>query len=127
MAEGFTRSLHHGSIQAESAGSEIHGLDPLAVRVMAEAGIDISSHRSRSIDELGEREFDFVVTVCDRAKENCPFFPAVRSFIHRSFDDPPVLAEHAQTEEEALSHYRRVRDEIRSFIDGLPAILAKGV
>ena len=104
---------------------EIHGLNPDAVAVMREAGVDISGQRSKNVDELSGMEFDYVVTVCDNARESCPVFPAKVRLVHRSFDDPPRLARGAATREEALGHYRRVRDEIREFVDGLPGGLEK--
>ena len=124
MAEGFCRHLHGDIIDPCSAGTESHGLDPLAVRVMQEAGVDISGQRSKTVHELGNREFDWVVTVCDSAAETCPFFPAVKGVVHRSFDDPPALASGAATEDETLAHYRRVRDEIREYILTLPGSLS---
>jgi arsenate reductase len=123
MAEGWARSLKGDVIEAYSAGIEMHGLNPLAVKVMAEAGIDISGHRSRTVADLPIRDFDYVVTVCDRARESCPLFPGKTRVIHAGFDDPPRLAKTAETEEEALGHYRRVRDEIRAFIETLPEAL----
>jgi arsenate reductase len=123
MAEGWARSLKGDVIEAYSAGIEMHGLNPLAVKVMAEAGIDISGHRSRTVADLPIRDFDYVVTVCDRARESCPLFPGKTRVIHAGFDDPPRLARTAETEEEALGHYRRVRDEIRAFIETLPEAL----
>jgi len=90
---------------------------------MREIGIDISGHRSKTVDDLRISEFDYVVTVCGHANENCPFFPAITKVIHRGFDDPPKLAEGAADEEEALIHYRRVRDEIRDYIMTFPAAL----
>jgi len=116
MAEGLARALCGERFDVESAGLEKHGLNPLAVRVMAEIGIDISGHRSKTLDELAGQSFDYVVTVCDHAHETCPWFPAGSKLIHRSFDDPPRLARDAASEEEALSHYRRVRDEIREYL-----------
>ncbi|MBU0966669.1 MAG: arsenate reductase ArsC [Proteobacteria bacterium] len=116
MAEGWARHLRAGDIIAYSAGIETHGLNPLAVRVMAEAGVNISNHRSKLVKDLPEQEFDLVITVCGHADENCPFFPGPTRVVHHGFDDPPKLAAGANTEEEALSHYRRVRDEIRDFI-----------
>lgn len=110
-------------IEAFSAGTRPAGLDPRAVRVMAEAGVDISGHRSKHLREVMDVEFDYVVTVCDHAHERCPLFPGKAKIAHRSFDDPPRLAKDAKTEEEALSHYRRVRDEIRRFVEGLPETL----
>jgi arsenate reductase len=124
MAEGWARVLKSELIEPWSAGIETHGLNPRAVRVMAEAGVDISGQRSKSVDELTELHFDAVITVCDNARETCPIFPGSASTIHRSFDDPPFLAQGAANEEEALAHYRRVRDEIRSFVESLPDSLA---
>jgi len=116
MAEGWARHLHGGAIDARSAGIAPHGLDPLAVRVMAEAGVDISGQRSKHIDELKDIVFDYVVTVCGHADEQCPVFPATTQRLHAGFDDPPRLARHAANDEERLAPYRRVRDEIRTFI-----------
>jgi arsenate reductase len=123
MAEGFTRALKGGTIEAYSAGIETHGLNPLAVKVMAEAGVDISGQQSKLVDDLPDVPFDYVVTVCDSAHEACPFFPAATKIVHVGFDDPPRLARDAKSEEEALPHYRRVRDEIRAFVEQLPDIL----
>lgn len=125
MAEGWTRHLHGDRIKACSAGIETHGLNPKAVRVMAEAGVDISGHRSKHPAELREIDFDCVITVCEHARQNCPVFPGKAKVFHRSFDDPPRLAEGAPTEEEALAHYRRVRDEIRDFVKELPEWLTE--
>jgi arsenate reductase len=119
MAEGWARHLRGDEINAWSAGIETHGLNPLAVRVMAEAGVDISGHSSKLVADLPEQEFDLVITVCGHADENCPFFPGPTRVMHHGFDDPPKLAANAASEEEALSHYRRVRDEIRDFIKTL--------
>jgi len=124
MAEGWCRHLLSPRFDCTSAGIEKHGLNPLAVKVMAEAGVDIASHFSKTTAELGGREFDFVVTVCGHADENCPFFPAKTKVIHHGFDDPPKLAQDAADEEEALTHYRRVRDEIRDFVQLLPQRLS---
>ncbi len=123
MAEGWARALKGDLLGAHSAGVEAAALDPRAVRVMAEAGIDIAGHRSKAVGELAGLSFDHVVTVCDPARERCPFFPGLTKRHHVGFDDPPHLARGARTEEEALSHYRRVRDEIRGFVEGLPASL----
>ena len=123
MAEGWARALKGDRIDAWSAGIEKHGLDPAAVRVMAEAGVDISRQRSKTLDEVGDARFDYVVTVCGHARESCPVFPGGAKVVHRGFDDPPRLAENAATEEEALGHYRRVRDEIRAFVKELPEAL----
>jgi len=120
MAEGWARHLKGDVIEPYSAGTEPRGLDPRAVQVMAEAGVDIASHRSKSIDDLKAIQFDFVVTVCDQAHESCPVWPSGTRVIHAAFDDPPQLARQARDEQEALSHYRRVRDEIRRFVESLP-------
>jgi arsenate reductase (thioredoxin) len=125
MAEGWTRHLKGDHIEAYSAGIETHGLSPDAVRVMAEAGIDISNHRSKHVDELRGIEFDYVVTVCDHAYESCPVFPGKAKLIHVGFDDPPRLAANAATEAERLAPYRRVRDEIRAFTETLPDSLSQ--
>ena len=123
MAEGWARHLKGDGIQAYSAGIETHGLNPHAVQVMAEAGVDIAGHTSKTIDALGGIEFDYVITVCSHAHETCPLFPGKARVVHVGFDDPPALAKEARTQEEALSHYRRVRDEIRSFVETLPDCL----
>jgi arsenate reductase len=123
MAEGWARALKRAVITARSAGVEAHGLNPLAGKVMAEAGVDISGHRSKLLSDFEGQEFDYVVTVCDRARESCPVFPGLARAVHASFDDPPYLARDATTEDEALQHYRRVRDEIRAFVETLPDAL----
>ncbi|NOZ21688.1 MAG: arsenate reductase ArsC [Planctomycetes bacterium] len=125
MAEGWARHLKGDVIEPYSAGIETHGLNPNAVKVMAEAGVDISTHRSKHLSELKGIEFDCVVTVCGHAHENCPIFPGKVQVVHVGFDDPPRLAEKAETEEEALAHYRRVRDEIRDFVQSIPDGLEK--
>lgn len=119
MAEGWARHLLGDRVEAYSAGIETRGLNPHAVKAMAESGVDISSHRSKHVDELRGIEFDTVFTVCGYADENCPMFPGKTRVIHKGFDDPPKLAENAQSEEEALAHYRRVRDEIKAWIETL--------
>ena len=119
MAEGWANHLKGNQIEAASAGIETHGLNPLAVRVMAEAGVDISDHCSKTTEEL-EDNFDYVITVCGHADEQCPVFPAATCVIHHGFDDPPKLAADCESTEEALIHYRRVRDEIRDFVKKLP-------
>ena len=123
MAEGWARRLKGDVIEACSAGIEKHGLNPWAVKVMAESGVDISRQRSRRTDELGMQEFDYVVTVCDESGKNCPYFPGKAKIVHVGFDDPPKLAARCKTEAEGLPHYRRVRDEIRAFIETLPESL----
>src|SRR5258705_9957951 len=123
MAEGWARALKSDQIEPYSAGIETHGLNPNAVRVMGEAGVDISKHRSKHVDELLDVPFDYVVTVCGHANENCPIFPKRALVIHVGFDDPPKLARNSASEEEVLGHYRRVRDQIRRFVEGLPKSL----
>jgi arsenate reductase len=120
MAEGWARALKSDSIEPYSAGIEKHGLNPRAVRVMQEAGVDISGQRSKTVDELGHVPFDVVVTVCGHADEHCPAFGGAPRVVHIGFDDPPKLAKGAASEDEALNHFRRVRDEIRDFVLGLP-------
>jgi len=120
MAEAWTRRLKGDLLEPYSAGVEARGVDPRAVRVMAEAGLDISGQTSKTVDALPVQDFDYVVTLCDRAKESCPYFPARTRLLHVGFADPPALAAGAAGEEEALGHYRRVRDEIRAFVAGMP-------
>ncbi len=110
MAEGLLRHLGQGRFEAASAGTRKTRVDPRAVQVMAEIGIDISGQASKRLDGFLEREFDLVVTVCDRAREACPAFPGARAMAHWSFEDP---AEAAGTEDEILESFRRVRDRIR--------------
>ena len=124
MAEGFARALKSARFAAYSAGIETHGLNPNAVQVMAEVGIDISAQQSTHVDQLRHIDFDWVVTVCDHAAEQCPVFPGRARVVHRAFDDPPKLARNAHSEEEALGAYRRVRDEIGAYIETLPEGLA---
>jgi len=123
MAEAWTNVLKGDRFDARSAGVRPKEIDPRAVRAMAEAGIDISGQRSKDTDALGDTAFDYVVTLCDNARESCPFFPAGTRLMHRGFDDPPRLAETAEGEEEAMAHYRRVRDEIRAFVEAFPDAL----
>ncbi|MBN2201397.1 arsenate reductase ArsC [bacterium] len=120
MAEGWARHLKSDVIEPYSAGIETHGMNPFAVKAMAEAGVDISGHRSKHLSELKDQTFDYVVTVCDAANESCPFFPGKTVRIHKGFDDPPRLTKSAATEDEAFGHYRRVRDEIRVYVEGMP-------
>jgi len=123
MAEGWAKHLHPGTVDVYSAGIEKHGLNPNAVRVMSEVGIDISDHFSKDLHDLFGVEFDLVVTVCGHAHETCPIFPGNARVVHQGFDDPPKLALDAKDEEEALSHCRRVRDEIGAFMKTLPDVL----
>ncbi|NOX25235.1 MAG: arsenate reductase ArsC [Deltaproteobacteria bacterium] len=118
MAEGWARHLKSDLFEAYSAGIEKHGLNHSAVKVMAEAGVDISGQQSTLIDELLVREFDYVITLCGHANETCPFFPGPK--IHQGFADPAKLAAGTTNEAEALAYYRRVRDEIKTYIETLP-------
>jgi arsenate reductase len=121
MAEGWARHLKSDHLEVYSAGIIKHGLNPYAVKAMAEAGVDISGQQSTTIDELPIQQFDWVITLCGHANESCPFFPGKK--VHHGFDDPPILALLAKDEEEKMVHYRRVRDEIRDFIVSLPESL----
>lgn len=126
MAEGWTRHLKSETIEAFSAGIETHGLNPRAVKVMKEAGVDISGHQSKLVADLPAGiSFDYVVTVCGNAKETCPLFPAQSEVVHAGFDDPPTLARELDDEEEILAIYRRVRDEIKEYVMTLPEALSK--
>ncbi|MCL4691349.1 MAG: arsenate reductase ArsC [Candidatus Hydrogenedentes bacterium] len=123
MAEGWARALKGDAIDVYSAGIETHGMNPRAVQVMAEAGVDISGHYSKLLSDLDNVNFDYVVTVCAHAHETCPVFPRKATVVHVAFDDPPKLAKEAKADEEALGHYRRVRDEIRAYVETLPGAL----
>ena len=124
MAEGWARYLKSDEIEPYSAGIETHGLNQNAVKVMAEAGVDMSRHESKHVDRLAYIQFDYVITVCGHADENCPIFPGDTTVLHHGFDDPPKLAENATSDDEALSIYRRIRDEIREFVEGLPEAIS---
>ena len=126
MAEGWARQLEPDRVEACSAGVEPAGIDPRAVGVMAESGVDISGQRSKHVEELAGKSIDYVVTVCDNARERCPVFPGGARQLHVGFDDPPELAAGAASEELALEHYRRVRDEIRVFVERLADDLSDG-
>ncbi len=123
MAEGWARHLKGEQIEARSAGIEARGLDRRAVEVMREAGVDISRQKSTRVEELDDPTFDYVITVCDHARETCPVFPAKTALIHVGFDDPPALVSESDSEAEALAVYRRVRDQIRVYVEGLPGSL----
>ncbi|NDV18309.1 arsenate reductase ArsC [Pseudodesulfovibrio sp. JC047] len=123
MAEGWARHLKKNSLNAYSAGVETHGINPHAVTVMAEVGIDISHHTSKLVQDLPkEIEFDLVVTVCGHAHEHCPYFPGRSKIMHVGFDDPPTLANDLTDTNEILDIYRRVRDEIGTFVKSLPKV-----
>jgi len=124
MAEGWTRKLKGGLIEAFSAGVEIHGLNPHAVTVMAEAGVDISGQRSKHVNEFTGKDLDVIITVCDHARESCPYFPGACKRVHVGFDDPPELAKavanRGGNKEAQMECYRKERDKIRAFVDALP-------
>ena len=123
MAEGWARHTYGDSMEIYSAGTAPHGIDSRAVKVMAEAGVDISRHTSNHVDDYLDVSFDLVVTVCDSARAACPVFRGEEKKVHQSFDDPPFLARNAKGDKEALTPYRRVRDEIRGFVADLPDLL----
>lgn len=112
IAEGYLRHFANGHAEIYSAGIETHGVNPRAIKIMAEDGIDISMHTSNNIDEYSDVDFDFVITVCDNAKENCPYFPSKAQKFHQNFPDP---AKATGSEEEILNQFRAVRNEIREF------------
>lgn len=123
MAEGFGRKYFGDKFDIYSAGIEKHGMNQRAMKVMSEKGIDLSSHSSKTLDDLGAIHFDYVFTVCGHAHESCPIFRGKAKIIHVGFDDPPKLAQGLTDEEEILKHYRRVRDEIEVFARNLISYL----
>lgn len=123
MAEGWAKHLHPELFEVYSAGIETHGLNPNAVKVMHEAGVDITNHQSTHFNQYSDINFDYVITVCGHADEHCPVFPGQTRVIHQGFDDPPKLAETETTEEAKLDHYRRVRDQIKQYVNTLPSRL----
>ena len=125
MAEGWARRLKGDVLEAYSAGIEKHGLNPHAVKVMAEAGGDISRQYSKTLEEIGPVSFDYVVTVCGHANEHCPLFAGPVKVVHVGFEDPPALTRQLPDGEEKLAVYRRVRDEIRKYIETLPDAFKK--
>ena len=124
MAEGLARNYWGHEFNVYSAGTKKHGMNERAMRVMQEAGIDISSHSSKTVEELPKVTFDYVVTVCDHAHENCPYYPGTK-IVHVGFRDPPALTKEMTDEEEVLAVYRAVRDEIESFIKDMKVVLEK--
>ncbi len=124
MAEGWAKALKKDSLEVWSAGIETHGLNPNAVKVMAEAGIDISTHRSKLAGDFKTMDLDVVITVCGHAHDTCPYFPAQCKIVHIGFDDPPKMAEKlaakGESQEKQLDCYRMVRDEIRAFVEKMP-------
>ncbi|MFW5837739.1 MAG: arsenate reductase ArsC [Desulfovibrionaceae bacterium] len=126
MADGFVNGLRGDEMRAYSAGVERHGLNPYAVKAMAEAGLDISSATSKTVDELPDVAFDAIVTLCGHARDTCPYFPSSARRVHVGFDDPPRMAQGLEDEEAIMDCYRAVRDQIRRFVEGLPASLDTG-
>jgi len=124
MAEGWMRKFWASEFDVYSSGTHRHGMNERAVKVMLEAGVDISSHSSKTIEELPRATFDYVVTVCDSAKESCPYFSGGK-LLHASFQDPPALTKGMTNEEEILAVYRQVRDEIRDFVKDIDKVLEK--
>jgi len=123
MAEGWARKLKSGIVEAYSAGVEPKPVDPRAVRAMAEVGVDISEYRAKDVTEFNNVEFDYVITLCDHARETCPLFLGAAKQVHQGFEDPKKLAENAESEEDAMRHYRRIRDELKAYVDTLPESL----
>jgi len=123
MAEGWARHLKGDQIEPYSAGIEKHGMNPHAVKVMSEAGVDITGQWSKTLTELGAVVFDYVVTVCGHANEHGPVFPGKAKVVHVGFEDPPKLTKEMPDGEAKLAVYRRVRDEIRRFVETLPGAL----
>ena len=120
MAEGWARCLHGDKFEVHSAGMQPRGLHPLAVLVMKEAGVDISAQASKPVRALKNIDFDFVITLCDSARESCPLFPKKTKVVHRDFEDPAAAK---GSEEEVLAAFRRVCGQIHDFVEGLPEIL----
>ena len=125
IAEGWARHLHGETVEPYSAGTRPGRVDPRAIEVMREVGVDLAGHRSKHLDEVVDVGLDWVVTVCDHANESCPVFPGDVRRMHVGFDDPPRLASAANSDDEALGHYRRVRDEIREFVETLSGRLER--
>lgn len=129
MAEGWAKALKADSVQAWSAGVEKHGMNERAVAVMLEAGVDMvglgqhSKLTDELMDTLPDMQFDYIITLCGHANENCPFFPGQAKRMHVGFDDPPSLAKELDGEDAVMDAYRRVRDEIKAFVEGMPGNL----
>lgn len=124
MAEAWMKHIHNGNYNVSSGGSTSHGIDPIAVMVMKESGIDISKQDSKKVTDILHKEYDVVITLCDTACNHLPEFPDKTRIIHKPFDDPPqVSSEMDNTENDVLTHYRRVRDEIKDFVINLPNFL----
>ncbi len=120
MAEGWVKKIKGDVLLPQSAGIEKHGIDPKAVKVMSEVGVDISKQQSKLISELDEKDFDYVVTICNDANEKCPVFTGITKRLHHGFDNPPILSRKTKSEDESLAIYRRVRDEIKQYVSEMP-------
>ena len=118
MAEGLLRHDRGDQFEVESAGSRASAVRPEAIAVMKEIGIDISGHRSKSVDEFAGQDFDYVLTVCDNAKESCPIYPGHGERLHKNFDDPAAVS---GSEDQRLKAFREVRDQIRTYLRSFPA------
>jgi len=112
MAEAYLQEFGRGLLDVYSAGTEPHGINPYTVKVMAEDGLDIANKESKSVDRFLSQNFDYIITVCDKARENCPYFPGRGKRIHHSFDDPAAVS---GTDEEILREFRRVQNEIKNW------------
>jgi len=123
IAEGYLRHFANGNAEVYSAGVETHGVNPKAIAIMQEDGIDISNHTSNNIDEYYDIDFDFVITVCDNAKERCPFFPTKAKKFHHNFSDP---AKATGTDEEINEQFRQVRQQIKEYCERFVAENLKG-
>lgn len=123
IAEGYLRHFANGNAEVYSAGVETHGVNPKAIAIMQEDGIDISNHTSNNIDEYRNIDFDFVITVCDNAKERCPFFPTKAKKFHHNFSDP---AKATGTDEEINEQFRQVRQQIKEYCERFVAENLKG-
>ncbi|MEE6188306.1 arsenate reductase ArsC [Niabella digestorum] len=123
IAEGYLRHFANGNAEVYSAGVETHGVNPKAIAIMQEDGIDISNHTSNNIDEYYDIDFDFVITVCDNAKERCPFFPTKAKKFHHNFSDP---AKATGTDEEINEQFREVRQQIKEYCERFIAENLKG-
>jgi arsenate reductase (thioredoxin) len=114
MAEGLLRAFHGNRYEVFSAGTEPGRVTPSAIKVMAEIGIDIGAHHAKDLQEFLDQKFDYVITLCDHANESCPYFPGGKKILHQSFEDPSALTGQV---EEIMAGFRRIRDEIRSWIE----------
>jgi len=119
MAEGLLRHDAGDAFEVESAGTKPGTVRPEAIKAMQEVGIDIRSHRSKHLDEFEGQRFDYVITVCDNAKEACPVFPGTVKRLHKSFEDPPPFT--VGTNEERMAVFRKVRDELRTYLKSFAA------